>query len=119
MTEQEQKKAAKEFVKQWTGRGYEKGESQPFWISLLQDVFGVDKPTEYITFEQQVHLDHTAFIDGYINATKVMIEQKSIDKDLRKPIRQSDDTLLTPFQQAKRYNKTPPIRCGSEALLRL
>ncbi|MBR4173181.1 MAG: SAM-dependent DNA methyltransferase, partial [Clostridia bacterium] len=109
MTEQEQKKAAKEFVKQWAGRGYEKGESQPFWLSLLQDVYGIEKPTEYITFEQQVHLDNTAFIDGYINSTKVMIEQKSIDKDLRKPIRQSDGTLLNAFQQAKRYITELPL----------
>ena len=48
-----------------------------------------------------MHLDHTSFIDGVIPATKVLIEQKSLEKDLRKPIRQSDGTLLTPFQQAK------------------
>ena len=34
---------------------------------------------------------------------KVLIEQKSIDKDLRKGIKQSDGSLLNPFQQAKRY----------------
>ncbi|MBQ7751945.1 MAG: N-6 DNA methylase [Clostridia bacterium] len=108
MTEQEQRNSAKEFVKNWSGRGYEKGESQPFWLSLLQDVFGVEKPSEYITFEQQVHIDNTAFIDGYIDATKVMIEQKSLDKDLRKAIKQSDGTYLTPFQQAKRYSSELP-----------
>ena len=108
MTDAQQKAAAKEFVGQWKGRGYEKGESQSFWISLLQDVYGVEKPTEYITFEQQVQLDNTAFIDGYIDATKVMIEQKSINKDLRKPIKQSDGTMLTPFQQAKRYSSELP-----------
>lgn len=35
-------------------------------------------------------LDHTSFIDGYIPSTHVLIEQKSIDKDLKKGIRQSD-----------------------------
>ena len=30
-------------------------------------------------------------------------EQKGLGKDLSKPIRQSDGTLLTPYQQAKRY----------------
>lgn len=109
MTEAQQKAAAKDFVKQWTGRGYEKGESQSFWISLLQNVYGVKNVTEYIKFEQQVHLDNTAFIDGYISATKVMIEQKSIDKDLRKPIKQSDGTLLNAFQQAKRYITELPL----------
>ena len=39
-----------------------------------------------------------------IPATHVMIEQKSLGKDLRQPIRQSDGSLLTPFQQAQRYS---------------
>ena len=33
----------------------------------------------------------------------MLIEQKSLDKDLKKPIKQSDGSLLNPFQQAKRY----------------
>ena len=49
-------------------------------------------------------LDNTSFIDAYIPSTHVLIEQKSIDKNLRKPIRQSDGSLLSPFQQAKRYS---------------
>ena len=49
-------------------------------------------------------LDHTSFIDGYIEKTKVLIEQKGVNKDLNKAIKQSDDTYLTPFQQAKRYS---------------
>ena len=103
MTETQQREAAKRFAEYWEGRGYEKGESQPFWLSLLRDVYGVEHPEEYINFENQVHLDHTSFIDGNIPATKVMIEQKSLGKDLKKAIKQSDGTFLTPFQQAKRY----------------
>lgn len=91
-----------DFVAYWTGKGYEKGESQPFWIALLH-ALGIEEPTTFITFEQQVHIDHTAFIDGFIPATKVLIEQKSVQKDLGAPIRQSDGSLLNPFQQAKRY----------------
>lgn len=91
-----------DFVAYWTGKGYEKGESQPFWIALLH-ALGIEEPTMFITFEQQVHIDHTAFIDGFIPATKVLIEQKSIQKDLGAPIKQSDGSLLNPFQQAKRY----------------
>ena len=102
------KKSIKEFVQRWTGKGYEKGESQKFWIDLLQNVLGVPDATEYIVFEEQVKLDHTSFIDGYINATHVMIEQKSLGKDLRKAIRQSDGSLLSPFQQAKRYSAELP-----------
>ncbi len=109
MTDREQKKAAKAFVDYWADKGYEKGESQPFWLSLLRDVLGVEHPEQCISFEDQVHLDHTSFIDGRIAATKVMIEQKSIDKDLRKAIRQSDGTFLNPFQQAKRYISELPL----------
>lgn len=90
------------FVSDWKGRGYEKGETQPFWIALLE-ALGVNKPTQYIHFEDKVHLDHTSFIDGYIPAQHILIEQKSIEKDLGTPIRQSDGSLLNPFQQAKRY----------------
>ena len=103
MTDAEVRSAAKDFIAYWKGKGYEKGESQPFWLSLLSKVFGVENPEQFIPFEDQVMLDHTSFIDGKIEATHVLIEQKGIDRDLRKPIRQSDGTLLTPFQQAKRY----------------
>lgn len=103
MTEIERKKAAKAFADYWKDKGYEKGESQPFWLSLLRDVLGIEHPEQYIKFEDQVMLDHTSFIDGSIEATHVLIEQKGVDKDLRKPIKQSDGSLLTPFQQAKRY----------------
>ncbi|MCC8105256.1 MAG: methylase [Clostridiales bacterium] len=109
MTDTEQRAAAKAFAEHWEGRGYEKGESQSFWIELLQTVYGVENATHFIVFEEQVHLDHTSFIDGMIPSTKVMIEQKGIGKDLNKPIKQSDGTLLTPFQQAKRYITELPL----------
>ena len=109
MNDKEQKKAAKEFAARWEGKGYEKGQSQQFWMDLLQSVYGVTNITEFISFEDQVHLDHTSFIDGYIKSTKVMIEQKSIGKDLRKGIKQSDGSFLTPFQQAKRYVTELPL----------
>ena len=103
MTDTQQKAAAKQFVKDWTGRGYEKGDSQPFWLTLLRQVYGVENPAQFISFEDQIMLDHTSFIDGHIPSTHVLIEQKGIGKDLKKPIKQSDGSLLTPFQQAKRY----------------
>ncbi len=105
----QQKAAAKNFSEYWKGKGYEKGESQAFWLSLLRDVYGVEHPEQFISFEEQVHLDHTSFIDGTIPSTKVLIEQKGLGKDLRKPIKQSDGTLLTPFQQAKRYITELPV----------
>lgn len=109
MNDAEQRKAAKEFADFWLDKGYEKGESQKFWLQLLSEVLGVEHPAQFITFEDQVMLDHTSFIDGYINATKVLIEQKSLHKDLKKPIKQSDGNYLTPFQQAKRYSAELPF----------
>ncbi len=109
MNDTQQKEAAKQFAAYWKNKGYEKGESQPFWLSLLRDVYGVEHPEQFITFEEQVHLDHTSFIDGTISSTKVLIEQKGLGKDLKKPIKQSDGTLLTPFQQAKRYITELPL----------
>ena len=108
MTDTERRKKAKEFVEYWQNKGYEKGESQTFWLTLLRDVLGIDKPEQFITFEEKVKLDNTSFIDGLISSTHVLIEQKSADKDLRKPIKQSDGTLLNPFQQAKRYSAELP-----------
>ena len=108
MTLKEQKKQAKDFVSRWKDRGNERQNSQPFWLDLLQSVYGIEKPTEYITFEDKVMLDHTSFIDGYIEKTKVLIEQKGKDKELTKAIKQSDGTFLTPFQQAKRYSANLP-----------
>ena len=109
MTDREQKAAAKAFADEWKDKGYEKGQSQPFWLSLLRDVLGVAHPEQYISFEDRVFLGHTSFIDGYISETKVLIEQKGSNKSLDEPIKQSDGSLLTPFQQAKRYITELPV----------
>lgn len=103
MNKAQQDSAALQFQANWTNRGYEKGESQQFWLDLLSNVFGIQDIGNFITFEGQVKLSHTSFIDGYIPSTKVLIEQKGSHIDLSKPIPQSDGSLLTPFQQAKRY----------------
>lgn len=47
---QERKRAAREFAAFWKDRGYEKGESQKFWIDLLSTVFGVENAAHYIDF---------------------------------------------------------------------
>ena len=108
MTSIQQQKAAKEFSEFWQGKGYEKGESQTYWLTLLNQVFGIEHPEQFIQFEQQVQLDHTSFVDARISETKVMIEQKSLGKNLGEGIKQSDGTFLNPFQQAKRYADSLP-----------
>ena len=103
MTDTEQRLAAQQFVKDWTGHGDEKQETQRFWMGLLQKVYGVAEPDQFIEFEMRVMLGHTSFIDGYIRNTHVLIEQKGSDIDLTKGYRQSDGSMQTPYQQARRY----------------
>ncbi|MBI0033853.1 DNA methyltransferase [Lactobacillus sp. M0396] len=103
-----QKKNAKKFINDWKNRGREKQDSQSFWLALLHNVLDVEKPENFIHFEEKVHLEHDSFIDAYIDQTHVMIEQKGSNKNLDKPIRQSDKTSLTPFQQAQRYSAGLP-----------
>lgn len=109
MTDKEQKKAAKEFVERWDGRGDEKQETQSFWIDLLQNVLGIDNPTAVIQFEKPVVVEkNQKYIDGYIPLTKVLIEQKGSHVKLGKTAVQSDGEKLTPYGQAFRYNNYLP-----------
>lgn len=115
MNDTEQRAAAKQFALDWQGRGDEKQETQTFWLALLQKIFGVEEPEKYISFERCVEVDDpktgkstTKFIDGYIPQTRVLIEQKGQDVDLRKGYRQSDGSLLSPYQQARRYGGYMP-----------
>ena len=115
----EQQTAAKKFVKEWSSKGYEKGECQKFWIDLLCNVFGIQDFASFILFEEQVKEYFisnetkqtkiiTNFIDACIPSTHVIIEQKSSGKDLRELIKQSNGSFLTPFQQAKNYSANLP-----------
>ena len=98
----------KKFVSQWSGRGYEKGETQPFWLSFLRDVLGVSEPENFIRFEVPVKLKHNSFIDAFLPDTKVIIEQKSLSKSLSQEKSQSDGSTLTPYEQAQRYGNSLP-----------
>lgn len=109
MKDAEQRVAAKEFAAYWEGRGDEKQDTQSFWMALLQKVFGIKEPEKYIAFEMPVKLSHTSFIDAYISDTRVLIEQKGIEIDLRKGQLQSDGALLSPYQQARRYAGNLPF----------
>ena len=104
-----QQKAAAFFAQEWHGKGYEKGDTQRFWLELLQKVLGVEDPYSFISFEDEVMVDKTNFMDGYILSTKVLIEQKSIQKDLGTPIVQSNGEKITPFLQARKYIAGLPL----------
>lgn len=110
MNDAEQRAAAKQFAQDWQARGDEKQDNQSFWLALLQKVFGVAEPEKYINFEYPVLVDDgrkekgtTKFIDGYIAKTRVLTEQKGRGIDLTIGYRQSDESFLTPYQQARRY----------------
>ena len=83
----------KNFVRNWTERGYEKGEMQTFWLTFLRDVMEISEPEKMIKFEESIP---NGFIDALIEDTKVLIEQKSSTVKLDAEV----------FQQAKKYNDT-------------
>ena len=93
-----------QFVKNWSGKGDEKQHCQQFWTELLRDVLQVEVDNTKLFFEHRVQLNHTSFIDVYLPEQKVIIEQKSLHIDLFAKQKQSDGSMLTPFEQAKRYN---------------
>ena len=112
-TDTKQRQAAKEFVKDWNGKGYEKGETARFWMDLLGRVLGITNPSQFIQFEIPVKTitkeKGSDFIDGYIPSTKVLIEQKGSHVDLNAKYRQSDGQELTPYQQGRRYAAGLPL----------
>lgn len=108
MTDAEKRAAAKQFYEDWKGKGDEKQDTQRFWMALLSKVFGAAEPDKLIEFELPVKSQHTNFIDGYIASTKVLIEQKGIEIDLNKGYKQSDGSILSPYQQARRYAGSLP-----------
>ena len=75
MDDKEQKRAAKKFVEFWHGKGYEKGQTQSFWLSLLREVFGVAEPEKVISFEDQIVLKNTNFIDRNLYAANLSFQR--------------------------------------------
>lgn len=115
MTDAEQREAARQFVNRWRNGGDEKQDCHAYWIQLLQNVLGVNDVTDYIQFEKPVKLPegdgkiHTRYIDGYIPAVKALIEQKGSVHPLDEKEHQSGGEMLTPYEQAKRYNDNLPL----------
>lgn len=98
------KQDAKTFVRKWTGLGKERQDDKTFWEDLLEDVFGIPKARNEIEVQKPVKFEGTTkALDVYVKSSQVVIEQKSYGIDLDKTEIQSDDTPLTPMQQAKRY----------------
>ena len=92
------KKELLEFVSRWQGRGYEKGDTQQFWLQLLRTI-GYSKVDD-VLFE--FHVSSGGFIDVWIPDAGVLIEQKALGIDLDKEeLRQGKQK--TPLTQALDY----------------
>ena len=98
----------KNFVESWKNRGYEKDETQKFWLQFLRDVLNIQNPEDYVEFEVPVKLKNKSFIDAFLPDTKVIIEQKSSSVKLEKNQTQSDSEILSPYEQAQRYGNSLP-----------
>ncbi|MBQ3657368.1 MAG: class I SAM-dependent DNA methyltransferase [Bacteroidales bacterium] len=100
-------------TKFWSDKeGYEKGKTQQFWNSILRCFDPMIDLPNTIVYEKQVKdptTGNTKFIDAYIPHTRVLIEQKSSKIALDKPEHQSGGAMLTPFQQAERYDNWLPL----------
>jgi hypothetical protein len=109
MTDIQKQSTAKEFTQNWTDKGREKGDSQAFWLAFIRDLFGINKPEKFIEFDKEVFINNWGSkMDGYLPDTKVIIEHKGLGLDLTKKSRQSDGEMLTPYEQALRYNFNLP-----------
>ena len=109
MTQAEQRESARQFILKWQNKGREESDTQKFWLSLLTDVLGMEFDTDKVDFEKVVTIDNSnRAIDVYLPDTKVIIEQKSINRELGKKYAQSGGATMTPFEQAERYNLKLP-----------
>ena len=78
-------------------------------VFLTSRRVGISEPEKFISFEMPVKLKHTSFIDAFLpDDTKVIIEQKSLSKDLSQEKSQSDGSTLTSYEQAQRYGSSLP-----------
>lgn len=101
-----QKEAAKRFAKKWEGKGREKQDDSKFWLELLSFVFRIEDPFKLIEFQKPVKMESsTRYIDAFMPETRVLIEQKGVDVDLSKKYVQSGGDMLTPYEQARRYDQ--------------
>ena len=98
------KSAIKAFAKRWDGIGYEKGDTQQYWLQLLRALGYAH--SDDVKFEH--HLPGGGFIDVWIRDAGVLVEQKSIEIDLDKP-EPRQGKLKTPLEQAMDYVVDLPL----------
>ena len=102
----------KDFIEKWKSKslGFEKQDCQIFWIGLARVCCDVENSDDVLKFEVPVNLPNSkGYIDVWIPATRIIIEQKSRGKSLDKPEKQSDGAILNAFGQAKRYDNARAV----------
>ena len=98
------KNAIKEFARRWKGIGYEKGDTQQYWLQLLRALGYAH--SDDVKFEH--HLPGGGFIDVWIRDAGILVEQKSIEIDLDKP-EPRQGKMKTPLEQAMDYVVDLPL----------
>lgn len=92
------KKALRAFAERWRGQGYEKGETQQFWLQLLR-ALGYPRVDD-VLFER--HLPSGGYVDVWLRDADALVEQKSFGIDLDKP-EPRQGKMKTPLAQALDY----------------
>jgi len=111
MTDMEKRTAAAWFAANWKDRGDEKQETNLFWIVPFPRVYGVEEPDKHIAFELPVKLDHTSFIDGYIESTRVLFVRRAGRSTCRGAVSRADEDvpetnrtpITSPYQRRREH----------------
>lgn len=120
MNAAEQMKQAKDFAKRWKKDVKEDGNTAPFWLSLLSNVFGIKQAESYIRFEDGVKHEekgNTIFVDAHIPSVRVMIEQKASNVALDKPYERHGNKYQSVYEQAFEYDQTLPVSQRSKYII--
>ena len=98
MTDVQQRAAAKHFAEFWQGKGYEKGDSQKFWLSLLSDVFGIEHVAEFIEFEDDDDDDNYGFCSEDDSTRQGSITKYALENNFSIPPMKVVLSNLTPLE---------------------
>jgi hypothetical protein len=90
----EMRTRATQFSKDWAGAFYEKGETQTFYNEFF-NIFGLTRRDVYVYYEKKITKlnNTTGFIDVFWPG-KLLVEQKSLGRDLKKARDQATDYFL-------------------------
>lgn len=116
------RKRVKAFVERWKDGGEEDSQCQKFWEDLTESVLGVKQGRDWLDFEKKVKKPvitnesgkGSKRIDVYLPHSKTLIEQKSSNIPLNKPINRGNglEPLDAIHQALAYYNNLKPEERG-------